>query len=247
MSVAYFYSNNIGLKKQKNEDAIIVKKNSQGYILSVICDGVSSHDNSLFSSNYITKKLSKLWINTKFSSYENMKIWVLEKINHFNDEILDKSIKSNIQMGTTILITVIYDKKIFTANVGDSLSFGIVDRNIELLSSDDSFVGVLLNAGAITEYEASKHPKKHFLTQALGVSENIKIHYKNEIDRFEYIINCSDGLTTMLSKKEIVDIIYKNELKTAVEKLIKLANEKGGVDNISISLFKFLRGVESVK
>ncbi|QWQ39450.1 protein phosphatase 2C domain-containing protein [Gemella sp. zg-570] len=243
MPVVYSYSYNKGLKKKKNEDAINVVKNKQGYIISIICDGVSSHKDSAFSSDYIVNNFSKKWKKTKFDDYDTMKNWVIDNIKLLNLDIIKKSTEKNKKMATTLLVTVVFEEQILVANVGDSLAFGINNNRItEMLSKDDSFVGVLLEAGVITEEEAKVHPKRHALTQAIGISENITIHIREEELKFDYILSCSDGLTTMLTEEEITDILMNDYLSVAVNNLISEANNKGGIDNISISVFKVLRG-----
>lgn len=246
MPVVYSYSYNKGLKKKKNEDAINIAKNDAGNLISIVCDGVSSHQNSSFSSNYIVKELTKKWKKSSFKSYEDMKYWILDNIVQLNKEIINKSKKQKQKMATTLLATIIYESKVLVINVGDSLSYGLTtDKEMKLLAKDDSFVGVLLDAGVITVEEAISHPKRHTLTQAIGVNEDIEIHINEEdIDNFEFILNCSDGLTTMLTDEEISKIIFNEDLSNAVNMLIEKANEQGGVDNISISLFKILRGVQ---
>lgn len=247
MPVVYSFSNNKGLKKERNEDAINVSKNKQGNLLSVICDGVSSHKESSISSNYIVKEITKNWKKTKFNNYEELKEWILETVKLLNKEIIEKSRKKSKKMATTIVLTVIYEDRVLVVNVGDSLSYGIRDNlDYTMLTKDDSFVGVLLDAGVLTKEEANVHPKRHTLTQAVGVTEEIDIHItESNIYEYSYILSCSDGLTTMLDITEIADIIQKFELSIAIEKLIDKANERGGVDNISISIFKILRGGEN--
>ncbi len=244
MPVVYSYSYNKGLKKEKNEDAINVSKNKKGNILSVICDGVSSHKESSFSSNYIVKELTKSWKNTIFKEYDDSKKWLIENIVKLNEDIIKKSKIKNNKMGTTIVATIIFDDKLLVVNVGDSLTYGITyDKKMELLSVDDSFVGVLLDAGVITKEEAKVHPKRHTLTQAIGVNEKINIHIsERNIENFNYILSCSDGLTTMLEEEEIINIIFSEDLSESINKLIFEANKKGGIDNISVSIFKILRG-----
>lgn len=246
MPVVYSYNYNKGLKKEKNEDAINIAKNKQGHLISIICDGVSSHKNSSFSSNYIVNELSKKWKKTKFSDYENMKEWILKEISILNSSIIKKSLKTKEKMATTAVITIIFENILLVLNVGDSLTYGVTkDKNMIMLTKDDSFVGVLLDAGVISEEEAKVHPKRHTLTQALGINNEIDIHISETVlDDYEYILSCSDGLTTMLDKNKIVEIIFNEDLSSATKTLINEANIQGGLDNISIAIFKILRGVE---
>lgn len=243
MPVVYSYSSDKGLRKKTNQDAINVTRNKQGHCISIVCDGVSSHKNSSISSNYIVSEFSKLWEKEIFDNYEDMKTWVVQKTNDFNHLIMNKANKKNQKMATTLVVTVVFDDSLLVVNVGDSPTYGLKDRKMNILTKEDSFVATLLEAGVITVEEAKNHPKRRTLTQAIGISEKVDLHIneKNMYD-YDYILSCSDGLITMLSQDEISNIIYENDLSIAIEKLIDEANKKGGHDNISISIMEIIKG-----
>lgn len=245
MPVVYSYNNNKGKQKEKNEDAVKVIKNKNSAPLGVICDGVSSHKNSIFSSNFVVNELIDSWKETMFDNINEIQQWLEFKIIELNSYLLKKSENNKVKLGTTVVVTIPFKDEVIVANIGDSLTYGLKTNNIELLSVDDSFSGVLFNAGVITEEEAKKHPKRHTLTQALGVTDNINIHIrKYKLRDFDYLISCSDGLTSMLEVEDIAEIVRNNDLSTAIIALINKCNELGGVDNISIIIFKMLRGVK---
>ncbi|MBF0715731.1 protein phosphatase 2C domain-containing protein [Gemelliphila palaticanis] len=246
MPIVYSFNNSKGIKKEKNQDAVNVIKNKNGALLGIICDGVSSHSKSEYSSNYIVNYFSKKWKKTKFDNVDNVQEWLFNNVNTVNLDIIKKSVEENEKMATTIVVTVIFDNNIVVANVGDSFTYSIDNNdNVKLITKDDSYPGVLLEAGAITEEEAMNHPEKNKLTQAIGVKEVIDIHIgKYDLNDYKYILSCSDGLTTMLSIDDIYNIISNNDLSSSIKVLIDEANNRGGLDNISIILFKIMRGVE---
>ena len=147
-------------------------------------------------------------------------------------------------MGTTIVALATFGDKFVVYNIGDSRAYGITnDGDMKVITVEDSFVGALISAGAITEDEAKTHPEKHVLTQALATKEKINLHtFIDELESYDYFIICSDGLTNMIEKEEIKDIIRNEELSVAVEKLIDLSVERGGIDNISVAILNNLRG-----
>lgn len=243
MPLVYSYNSNKG-RKEKNEDAIAVMKNKQGEVLAVVCDGVGSHSNAAYSSNYIVATLEKEWQNLTFANFNNMKNWLYEKIEKLNKELFEKSQSSNKKMGTTIVALATFGDKFVVYNIGDSRAYGITNNgDMKVITVEDSFVGALISAGAITEDEAKTHPEKHVLTQALATKEKINLHtFIDELESYDYFIICSDGLTNMIEKEEIKDIIRNEELSVAVEKLIDLSVERGGIDNISVAILNNLRG-----
>ena len=243
MPLVYSYNSNKG-RKEKNEDAVSVTKNKQAEALAIICDGVGSHSNAAYSSNYIVSTLEKEWKDITFANFNNMKNWLYDKIEKLNKELFEKSQSSNKKMGTTIVVLATFGDKFVVYNIGDSRAYGITnDGDMKVITVEDSFVGALISAGAITEDEAKTHPEKHVLTQALATKEKINLHtFIDELESYDYFIICSDGLTNMIEKEEIKDIIRNEELSVAVEKLIDLSVERGGIDNISVAILNNLRG-----
>ena len=101
----------------------------------------------------------------------------------------------------------------------------------------------MISAGAITEEEAKNHPERHVLTQAIATKENIDLHtFIDDVNNYDYLLLCSDGLTNMIENEEIQNIVRNNELTFAVDDLIDKCVERGGVDNISVAIIKNLRG-----
>ena len=243
MPLVYSYNSNKG-RKEKNEDAISVSKNKQGAVIAVVCDGVGSHSNAAYSSNYIVATLEKEWHDLTFANSNNMKNWLYEKIEQLNKELFEKSQRKNKKMGTTIVTVGIFDNQVVVYNIGDSSAYGLTrDNEMNVLTVEDSFVGALISAGAITEEEAKNHPERHVLTQAIATKENIDLHtFIDDVNNYDYLLLCSDGLTNMVENEEIQNIVRNNELTFAVDDLIDKCVKRGGVDNISVAIIKNLRG-----
>ena len=243
MPLVYSYNSNKG-RKEKNDDAVSVSKNKQGAVIGIVCDGVGSHSNAAYSSNYIVSILEKEWQDLTFANFNNMKNWLYDRIENLNTELYTKSKDNQKKMGTTIVTVAIFDNQVVVYNIGDSSAYGLTKDNVmNVVTVEDSFVGALISAGAITEEEAKSHPEKHVLTQALATRENIDLHtYIDDVDNYDYFLLCSDGLTNMIEKEEIQNIVRNDELSIAVNKLIDKCVERGGVDNISVAIIKNLGG-----
>ncbi|MEZ7741690.1 protein phosphatase 2C domain-containing protein [Gemella sp. 20925_1_85] len=243
MPLVYSYNSNKG-RKEKNDDAVSVSKNKQGAVIGIVCDGVGSHSNAAYSSNYIVSTLEKEWQDLTFANFNNMKNWLYDRIEKLNTELFTKSKDNQKKMGTTIVTVAIFDNQVVVYNIGDSSAYGLTKDNVmNVVTVEDSFVGALISAGAITEEEAKSHPEKHVLTQALATRENIDLHtFIDDINNYDYFLLCSDGLTNMIEKEEIQNIVRNDELSIAVNKLIDKCVERGGVDNISVAIIKNLGG-----
>lgn len=243
MPLVYSYNSNKG-RKEKNDDAVSVSKNEQGAVIGIVCDGVGSHSNAAYSSNYIVSTLEKEWQDLTFANFNNMKNWLYDRIEKLNTELYTKSKDNQKKMGTTIVTVAIFDSQVVVYNIGDSSAYGLTKDNVmNVVTVEDSFVGALISAGAITEEEAKSHPEKHVLTQALATRDNIDLHtFIDDLNNYDYFLLCSDGLTNMIEKEEIQNIVRNDELSIAVNKLIDKCVERGGVDNISVAIIKNLGG-----
>ena len=190
MPLVYSYNSNKG-RKEKNDDAVSVSKNKQGAVIGIVCDGVGSHSNAAYSSNYIVSTLEKEWQDLTFANFNNMKNWLYDRIEKLNTELYTKSKDNQKKMGTTIVAVAIFDNQVVVYNIGDSSAYALTKDNVmTVVTVEDSFVGALISAGAITEEEAKSHPEKHVLTQALATRDNINLHtFIDDLNNYDYFLS----------------------------------------------------------
>jgi len=143
-------------------------------------------------------------------------------------------------MGTTLvalaLVTSNGDERLCVVNVGDSRGYVVQDGRLVQITRDHSYVEDLVELGEISRDEARHHPKKNLVTRALGVEPDI------EVDAWEVVpfpgdryLLCSDGLTNEVDDDEVVRILTEtSDAQAAADALTRLANERGGHDNISV-------------
>jgi serine/threonine protein phosphatase PrpC len=141
-------------------------------------------------------------------------------------------------MGATFTAVGIFGRTAYFGQVGDSRAYLIRGGLIQQITRDQSLVGQLVEAGHLTEEEAERHSYRNVILQALGASPNINV----VIDRLELrdldtLALCSDGLSGKVHLDEIKTAIDESSsLKEACESLIRMANERGGEDNITVLL-----------
>lgn len=111
----------------------------------------------------------------------------------------------------------------------------MTDGGIEQMTRDHSIVQAMLEKGQLTQSEAKNHPRKHFITRALGVEETV------QCDTLDFpfpdkgtLIICTDGLTNMVEADDIYAIVQAAGAEQAVGRLVDAANEAGGNDNITV-------------
>lgn len=138
-------------------------------------------------------------------------------------------------MGTTLVTAVIKDKMLYVANVGDSRAYFVRNGKIFQLTQDHSWVAEQVRAGVLTEEQAKRHSLKNIITRTIGNRPEIKPDFfRHRLVAGDVVILCSDGLSNQVEPHEIEQIV-KNSVdpKEAASRLITLALERGGDDNIT--------------
>lgn len=141
-------------------------------------------------------------------------------------------------MGTTLTLAMVYKGKLITANVGDSRAYLIGD-GIEQITRDHSYVQELVRRGEITREQAKNHPRKNYITRAVGAEIALKADVSIRDYNGEKILLCSDGLTNMVDDSEILRVMKNTDsLQHGVQELVDMANAAGGYDNITIAVLE---------
>ena len=228
----------VGLKRTLNEDfASYLEKDE--FKIYVVADGMGGHNAGEVASQMAAERIVS-YVGEKFSS-SNARNLIDEAIKKVNTDIFNFS-NTNEKlngMGTTVTVCFITKEFIHIANVGDSCCFAIRNNEIRKITKDHSLVQELVDCGSISEKEAENHPKKNIITRALGTSSTVRVDvFELDNNDYELYLLCSDGLTNELNKKEILQVVTEEKdcMKSA-DKLVTLAKEKGGRDNITVLLF----------
>ena len=181
---------------------------------------------------------------TIFESEDTIKKWLEQSVSILNYEMYQYSLTHDNcnGMGTTLIVAVITNnKQIVVSHVGDSRVYTFTNDETLLVTSDHSYVNMLLELGQISEEEARMHPKKNAILKAVGTESTIDPDfYEVSINSPMHVLICSDGLSNKLSEGEIAAILGLSlSLEEKGRKLVQLANDSGGEDNISFVLICF--------
>src|SRR2546429_4012586 len=154
-------------------------------------------------------------------------------------------------MGTTTTAVGVLGDHVYLAQVGDSRAYLIRGGRAYQLTKDQSLMQRLVEAGELTEEEAAQSERRNIILQALGPDAKVKVDLTHqETRRGDALVLCSDGLSGQVKKEEIAEIATRErDLQAACDRLIALANQRGGPDNITVILARFdgegLRPVEA--
>lgn len=130
-------------------------------------------------------------------------------------------------------------QRVMLGHVGDSRCYRLRDGQLAQLSTDHSLVQELVRNGTITQEEARNHPYKNIITRALGADEQVQVDAHDlQLNRSDVFLLCSDGLTDYLTDEELQDILLEQEtdLQQKARKMVDIALERGGRDNITVLL-----------
>jgi len=156
-----------------------------------------------------------------------------------NDSIYQTNrdlVQNKRPMGTTVLATVIEPKKAYIANVGDSRAYHMRDGEIIARTEDHSWVDEQVKLGLMSKAEAETDRRKNVVTRCVGTNPDTNVDtYRWHLVPGDMLLLCTDGLVNMVSDAEI-----KNEFRAGgmaadiAQRLVHLANENGGKDNITV-------------
>lgn len=239
-----FGVSDIGKKRKSNQDNFFYFKFSDEKCFAFVCDGMGGQNagdvasgivKELFSSEIVNKLENK-------KTNEEIKELIFEYYKIANEDIFNKNIlNENFKgMGTTCITVVLNGLNLNVFSVGDSRAYLYSNSELIQLTVDHSYVQTLVDCGKITREEAKIHPRKNEITNAVGISKEIYVDFKNfVVGENDLILICSDGLTNNCSDDEIKNILSEEENVTdCVKKLIGVANFNGGGDNITAILIK---------
>ena len=241
---SYFFSSAvrsaIGLVRQGNEDSALTDAH-----LVAVADGMGGHAGGEVASSLAIKTLASLSYLFKNTDIDNDSVedLLLNSIHTIDSEIgsYAKERPELAGMGTTLTTLVIVGDRVAMLHVGDSRAYRIRGNSIEQLSADHTVLAELISQGTITQAEATNHPQRSMLTQALmgeGIAHPALMEYElREGDRF---IICSDGLSSVLSEKEIKSLL-KNDRTECVNALVEATYLQGAPDNVTIIVADVVR------
>jgi PPM family protein phosphatase len=139
-------------------------------------------------------------------------------------------------MGTTLTAVGVLDDYLYVAQIGDSRAYLVRNGKIAQITHDQSYIQHLIDSGTITEKEAENNVQRNVILQALGPAPVVLVDLTyQEIRRGDVVIVCSDGLTRVVKRDDMIELAARvEEPGLCCEELVELANLRGGPDNITV-------------
>lgn len=239
----------VGLIRKANEDRGGWYTTLNG-LVGIVCDGMGGHVGGQIASQTAIET-SKEFLDNEY--FENPNDAIRNAINAANNAIIAKAqAQPELHgMGSTCVMVIIREGKVYYGHVGDSRLYIITNHIITQLTKDHSFVQLLVDEGKITKEQAEQHPRKNEITNALGLANMLppSVALKPiSPPAGACLLLCSDGLTGMVSDKKIERVVSNRTLSIddRTKELVRLANANGGLDNITVELVEFALGTSDI-
>ncbi|MBQ9983130.1 MAG: Stp1/IreP family PP2C-type Ser/Thr phosphatase [Lachnospiraceae bacterium] len=226
----------IGMVRSVNQDSIFFSDRSIGNLpnLYIVADGMGGHQ----AGDYASAHAVSWFVDyVRQCEYKNPITILKTGIARINDMLLEQSSQhSELKgMGTTFVIAVILQDKMYVANIGDSRLY-VMGEEARQVTLDHSLVEELIRTGQLDRRRVRFHPEKNIITRALGTGrEAVPDFFEIILQENEKVLLCTDGLTNMIEDDEIRDIVMQKQFIDKIcEQLIERANYYGGKDNIGV-------------
>ncbi len=217
----------VGLVRGHNEDSFLAKAP-----LFVVCDGMGGHAAGEVASRIAVETIAER------APERADEILLGAAVEAANDAVLEGSLtgKGKPGMGCTATCVIVENNLMAVAHVGDSRVYLLHGGTLVRITHDHSYVEELVDAGEITADEARVHPSRSIITRALGSDPDMYAdHFTLDVATGDRIILCSDGLSSMVSDKQIEELAVSNVTpQTAADTLVSAALTAGGHDNVTV-------------
>ena len=242
----------VGRKRNHNEDNFAIMPE---FGLYVVADGMGGHASGEIASKMAIDTLQEFFASTaedpertwpyrmdRGKGYEENRLITGVKL--CNLRIFEQAQRNARQrgMGTTLVALFAVEDGVYVAHVGDSRVYRVRSGAIEQLTEDHSLLNDYKKMKRLTEEEIRNFPHKNVIVRALGMKDTVKVDTRLEDPRVgDLMLLCTDGLCGPVSDDQILEIIQTTpDLAAAASRLVAAANERGGPDNITCVIARWI-------
>jgi len=236
----------IGCLRQNNEDSFGYwePEDDQQFLrkgrLAVVADGMGGYEGGQEASRLAVETLVEVY---RDFGGDDPQAALVEALQAAHEQIREYSFAHPglRGMGTTCTAAAIVQDALYYVHVGDTRLYLIRDGQITRVTRDHSYVGRLVESGMISPEEAENHPQRNILTAALGTNPDLIMDSPGQPEPLrpeDVLLICSDGLWGQVRDSEILDAVENKSAEQTGRKLIELARERGGPDNITVEVLR---------
>lgn len=245
-----------GMKGKNNEDRYAVSAHRLGQeertpsLLAVICDGIGGHRAGEVAAEMAVETICRTVVE---GDGRQPLATLTQAFSNANQIIREQATSDLAQrgMGATCVCAWVIGFQLYTASLGDSRLYFIRGETIRQITTDHTWIQEAIDFGALTPEQAVGHPNAHVIRRYLGAQNPMTPDFRLRVQPEETdeqaqanqgmrllpgdrLLLCSDGLTDLVTKEEMLNALRSRERKAALDYLIDLANSRGGHDNITV-------------
>jgi len=207
-------------------------------VLAFVADGMGGHVGGEIASRIVGDELGRFYYEASAKDPHEALRTAIEEVNRviYQASLDDVALQG---MGTTCTALVLRGDEAFSGHIGDSRLYLARDEHIERLSEDHSLVNEMVKQGLISEEQARTHEHRNVITRALGLHPVVEVatwEAPLPVRPHDRFVLCSDGLYDLVSDEEMKDLVVSETPYVAGERLVALAKERGGHDNITVAV-----------
>ncbi|MCQ6265744.1 Stp1/IreP family PP2C-type Ser/Thr phosphatase [Fictibacillus sp. WQ 8-8] len=242
----YAFKTDTGRVRQHNEDSGGVFTKGE-HFLALIADGMGGHKAGDVASSKTIQSFEEAW-NASSEEISETPVkaeeWLLETVTQTNLD-LHQYANKNIDcsgMGTTLVGALCTPSYLTILHIGDSRVYYFSEKKLIQKTEDHTLVNELVRSGQLSETEAENHPRKNVILRALGTDDHIDVDIQTiSWGEGDIVLLCSDGLSNKVTRETMENILNDDNLslEDKADRLVNLANEAGGEDNITIGLVHY--------
>ncbi|MFN8525360.1 MAG: Stp1/IreP family PP2C-type Ser/Thr phosphatase [Chloroflexota bacterium] len=228
----------VGRRRDHNEDTLAVFQVQAlpARIVCVVADGMGGHlAGEVASERAVDTIKERLAHGANGSPKRDLTDAIVAANARIRAEAATDAAKHG--MGSTVVCVLLEGSRALFANVGDSRGYVVTASGAEQVTRDHAWVAEQVEMGTIAAADAERHPYRHILTRCLGADDNVDVETYREIDLAvgDSVVLCSDGLTEHVPDDDLARVMRESaSVDSAAQRLVDLANENGGSDNISV-------------
>lgn len=234
--IRYNAKSHVGYKRKVNEDAVLALPAQNIWVVS---DGMGGHEAGDYASSLIADRIAMIPVGLEPT--ERMHA-LREAINESHEIILKEAeARGRGIIGATVAALMVANGHFVGLWAGDSRIYRLRDGQIDMLTTDHSAVAELVLSGQMTWDEAEQHPQSNAITRAVGVGDTLELDkIRGEVLHGDRFLICSDGLTKYATFEMLRTVLGREPLETVSGRLIEIALNGGGADNITVIVLDVL-------
>ena len=233
-----------GCVRPQNQDTYQIEQLDKNSLLCIVCAGMggakSGNIASTLAADVFVQEVRRSFKSGMDREKIGQMMMAAAKLANFTVYDQAQQFEEFDGMGTTLVAVLIQGKEAVLVNVGDSRAYIVSLDGIRCLTKDHSLVQMMVDRGELTPERARTYPGKNFITRAIGTEPVVDCDlFHRNVDRGDYLLLCSDGLSNMMDDQEILfEVIHGVNKQHCCRRLLEIAKNRGAPDNVTSVLIQ---------